>query len=169
MPQGRFHQDQSGAKINMLTLLYLTNEKSKNGSYKYMTRCDCGIEKAIFYNQIISGRSKSCGCLQKRKGEESPAYKHGRSGTKDYALEIHMKQNYGITFAEYNQILNEQNNVCAICFASPPDHHKKRLNIDHCHSTGRVRGLLCDACNRALGLFKDSPDLMLKAISYLAR
>ena len=169
MPQGRFHQDQSGTKINMLTLLYKMDEQSKNSSYKYMTRCDCGAEKAIFYNQIKTGRAQSCGCLQKRKGEDSPAYRHGRSGTKEYDLELHMKRNYGMTFAKYEQMLDDQKGVCAICSAEPPDHHKKRLNIDHCHTTGRVRGLLCDACNRALGLFKDSPDVLLKAISYLAR
>lgn len=169
MPQGRFHQDQSGSKINMLTLLYKMDEQSKNSSYKYMTRCDCGTEKAIFYNQIKSGRAQSCGCLQKRTGEQSPAYKHGRSGTKEYDLELHMKRNYGMTFQKYDEMLSAQNGLCAICASPPPDHHKKRLNIDHCHSTGRVRGLLCDACNRALGLFKDSPDVLLKAISYLAR
>ena len=169
MPQGKFHQDQSGAKINMLTLLYKMDEQSKNSSYKYMTRCDCGTEKAIFYNQIKSGRAQSCGCLQRRKGTDSPNFKHGRSGTKEYDLELHMKRNYGMTFEKYEAMLDEQNNVCAICSSPPPDHHKKRLNIDHCHTTGRVRGLLCDVCNRALGLFKDSPDVLLKAISYLAR
>ena len=80
-----------------------------------------------------------------------------------------MKRNYGLDFSEYNKMLEKQNGVCAICSSTPPDHHKKRLNIDHCHASGRVRGLLCDACNRAIGLLKDSPELMLKAISYLAR
>ncbi len=169
MPQGRFHQDQSGTKIAMLTLLEKTDMRTKNGSFKYRVMCDCGKEKIVGFSQMTTGRTQSCGCLQRRKGSDSPAYKHGRSRTKDYDLELHMKRNYGLDFSEYNKMLEKQNGVCAICSSSPPDHHKKRLNIDHCHTTGRIRGLLCDACNRALGLLKDSPDLMLKAISYLAR
>ena len=169
MPQGHFHQDQSGTKIAMLTLLEKTDIRTKNGSFKYRVMCDCGTEKIVGFSQMTSGRTQSCGCLQTRKGEFASAYKHGRSHTKEYDLELHMKRNYGIDFSEYNKMLEKQNGVCAICGSSPPDHHKKRLNVDHCHATGRVRGLLCDACNRALGLFKDNPNLMLKAISYLAR
>jgi hypothetical protein len=169
MPQGRFHQDQSGTKIAMLTLLEKTDERTKNGSFKYRVLCDCGAEKIVGFSQMTSGRAKSCGCLQMRKGANSPSYKHGLSNTKEYDLERHMVRSYGVSFAEYDSMLQKQNGVCAICSSPPPSHHKKRLNIDHCHSTGRVRGLLCDACNRALGLLKDSPDLMLKAISYLAR
>lgn len=169
MPTGNFHQDQSGTKIAMLTLLEKTSTRTKNGSFKYRVICDCGTEKIVGYSQMTSGRTQSCGCLQRRKGEMSPAYKHGRSHTKEYDLELHMKRQYGLGFVEYNKMLEKQNGVCAICNSTPPNHHKKRLNIDHCHTTGRVRGLLCDACNRALGLLKDSPELMLKAISYLAR
>lgn len=169
MPQGRFHKDQSGSKIAMLTLLEQTDEKAKNGSYKYRVVCDCGTEKIVAYSAMTRGNTKSCGCQQYPKGELSANWKHGRSQTKEYDLELHMKRSYGLTFADYNAMLKKQNGLCAICSSSPPYHHKKRLNIDHCHTTGRVRGLLCDACNRALGLLKDSPDLMLKAISYLAR
>ena len=118
---------------------------------------------------MSSGRSKSCGCLQRRKGVDSPSYKHGKSRTKEYYNALVMKQNYGIKYDEYLNMVEQQDNKCAICGSGAPDHHKKRLNIDHCHTTGRVRGLLCDACNRAIGLMKDSPDLLYKAISYLAR
>ena len=154
----------------MLTLVTRLNEQSRNGSYKYITKCDCGESKAIFFNQMARGNTKSCGCLQRRTGEESPAYKHGRSQTKEYDLELHMKRSYGIGLDEYNTMFTNQQGKCAICSGEPPkNQHKKRLNIDHCHATGKVRGLLCDACNRAIGLLKDSPDLLNKAISYLAR
>lgn len=154
----------------MLTLVTMLNVKNSNGSYKYITQCDCGESKAIFFNQMARGNTKSCGCLQRRAGAESPAYKHGRSQTKEYDLELHMKRAYGLGFKEYEEMLFSQNGVCAICSGHPPkNQHKTRLNIDHCHATGKVRGLLCDACNRAIGLLKDSPDLLNKAISYLAR
>lgn len=170
MLRGRFHTDKSGNRYGMLTLVTMLNEKNGNGSYKYITQCDCGESKAIFFNQMARGNTKSCGCLQRRKGKESPAYKHGLSQTKEYDLELHMKRAYGLGFKEYEEMLFKQNGVCAICSGEPPkNQHKTRLNVDHCHSTGKVRGLLCDACNRAIGLLKDSPDLLNKAISYLAR
>lgn len=153
----------------MLTLLKMTNEKTGNGSYKYVVRCDCGTEKIVAYHCMANNRTQSCGCLQKRTGKDAPAYKHGRSQTKEYDLEFHMKKNYGLTFEGYEEMLRKQNGVCKICLSPPPKQRKKRLSVDHCHKTGRVRGLLCDSCNRGLGLFKDNPDLMLNAISYLAR
>ena len=169
MPQGRFHSDKSGSRYGMLTLISRTDERQANGSFKYVVKCDCGNSKVVGFSQMTAGRAKSCGCLQLRKGSDSPAYKHGRSRTKEYELEYQMQKSYGIGIKEYDEILNGQNGVCAICSSPPPNNYKKRLNVDHCHTTGKIRGLLCDACNRALGLFKDNQDIMNKAISYLAR
>ena len=168
MPTGRFHQDQSGTKIAMLTLLEKTDTRTKNGSFKYRVMCDCGTEKIVGFSQMTTGRTQSCGCLQLRKGEHSPAYKHGLSGTKKYDLELHMKRSYGMGFKEYEELLFLQGGKCAICNAEPPkNQHKTRLNIDHCHTTGKVRGLLCDCCNRALGLMRDNIKLLEKSIQYL--
>lgn len=152
----------------MLTLLKLTDNRTANGGYKYLVRCDCGTEKLIGYSQMTSGKAKSCGCLQRRKGSDAPAYKHGRSKTKDYYNEIVIKQNYGIEYSDYLKMVEAHDNKCAICGAeAPTTGHKKRLNIDHCHDTGQVRGLLCDLCNRALGLMRDNTALLSNAIDYL--
>ena len=170
MPQGRFHTDKSGNRYGMLTLVMQLNAKTANGSYKYIVQCDCGESKVVGFSAMSRGNTKSCGCQQYPKGELSANWKHGRSQTKEYDLELHMKRAYGLGFKEYEEMLFSQNGVCAICSGEPPkNQHKTRLNIDHCHSTGKIRGLLCDACNRAIGLLKDSPDLLNKAISYLAR
>jgi hypothetical protein len=61
-------------------------------------------------------------------------------------------------------MLQIQSGVCAICGGGNGD---RRLAIDHDHMTGRVRGLLCSACNRAIGLLRDSPDRFTKAATYL--
>jgi hypothetical protein len=170
MPQGRFHQDQSGTKIAMLTLLEKTDMRTGNGSYKYRVMCDCGTEKIVGFSQMATGRARSCGCLQKRKGADSPAYKHGRSKTKDYYNELMIRQTYGLEYHEYLSMVDDHKGVCAICGAEPPKgQHKKRLNIDHCHKTGAIRGLLCDCCNRALGLMRDNAQLLSKAIDYLTK
>ena len=158
----------------MLTLLYRINEQSKNSSYKYMTRCDCGTEKAIFYNQMKSGRAKSCGCLQLRKGKNSPNYKHGLSQNRDsceykrYQRECFDKHRYGLSAGHKEELFSIQGGACAICRY----HFGQKtgdIKVDHDHDTGEVRGLLCDLCNRGLGMFRDSNDNLKRAISYLAR
>jgi hypothetical protein len=77
-----------------------------------------------------------------------------------------LKAAFGITLDEYNLILGAQGNACAIC-RKTPEQNGKRLAVDHCHTTLKVRGLLCSTCNQAIGLLKDSIHLLNSAISYL--
>ena len=81
--------------------------------------------------------------------------------------EKHLKAAYGISSKKYVAMLEEQDHKCAICGAEAPHQHQGRLHVDHCHTGGHVRGLLCGACNRALGLLKDDPTRFLKAMAYL--
>jgi hypothetical protein len=172
MPQGRFHQDQSGTKLNMLTLLFRTGEQSKNSSYKYMTRCDCGTEKVIAYSQMKNGKAKSCGCLQRRTGQNSPNFKHGLSQNREteeykrYQRECLDRFKYGLEPEHKQAILDSQNGCCAIC-GYKFGQKIGDMKVDHCHSTNVVRGLLCDLCNRGLGMFRDQTNRLSKAIEYL--
>jgi DNA gyrase/topoisomerase IV subunit A len=77
-----------------------------------------------------------------------------------------LRTKYGLTLADYNKMIKEQGGVCYIC-QNPPN--VKALAVDHCHTTGKVRRLLCDNCNKGLGCFKDSPELLQKAINYLKK
>ena len=76
------------------------------------------------------------------------------------------KNKYGITIEEYQIIFDKQEGKCNIC-----GHHqnefKRALCVDHDHVTGRIRGLLCDKCNRNLGGFNDDINMLLKAIEHL--
>jgi len=63
-------------------------------------------------------------------------------------------------------MLEEQEHKCAICSTSDAD-LDKLLSVDHCHTTGKVRGLLCNNCNLALGNFKDKIENLKSAINYL--
>lgn len=76
-----------------------------------------------------------------------------------------LKRLYGITIEDYLSIFDNQLGVCKIC--KQPCKTKSRLSVDHNHKTGKVRGLLCNRCNRALGMFEDSPELLQSAIDYL--
>lgn len=74
---------------------------------------------------------------------------------------------YGIEHGTYDQMFSSQNGVCAIC----GDAHEteRRLHVDHCHTTNKVRGLLCNSCNNGLGRFKDDPVKLRAAADYVEK
>ena len=76
----------------------------------------------------------------------------------------HLKRRYGISRAEYDALLERQGGVCAIC--RKPS--KETLCVDHCHVTGRIRGLLCRKCNFGLGCLADDQATLIAALAYLA-
>ena len=76
---------------------------------------------------------------------------------------------YGIDTKTYDLILKMQNYQCLICSIFHEDSKYKRLSVDHCHETGRVRGLICRRCNWAIGHMKDDPKIAQGAYFYLYR
>ena len=89
----------------------------------------------------LSTRCKACRAVQGREG--------------------HLKRHYDLTEAERDELIASQGGVCCICLSAPAAH------VDHCHNTGRVRGVLCFSCNAALGQFKDRPDAIRRAAAYV--
>jgi Recombination endonuclease VII len=95
-----------------------------------------------------------------------------RKDNKDKLKCKDLQKNYGISLEEYNGMLMSQKGVCRICGNPEKDKHnssenKRKLAVDHCHRSGKVRGLLCGACNKGLGYFKDNPESLQAAIKYL--
>ena len=79
-------------------------------------------------------------------------------------------QKYGLTIKEWEELFDKQNGTCAICNLPETLIDRgtlRRLSVDHCHSTGKVRALLCSKCNKAIGLLNDDLTLLNKAVSYL--
>jgi hypothetical protein len=76
-----------------------------------------------------------------------------------------LKHCYGMSLEEYERLLARQGSACAIC----GKRSAKTLCVDHCHATGRVRGLLCHKCNLGIGYLDDDPGLMRAAIAYVSR
>jgi len=74
-----------------------------------------------------------------------------------------LKQKYGITIEQFEEMVLQQDGRCAIC------HSKEKLVVDHCHTSNEIRGLLCASCNRGIGLLKDSKGVLRQAITYLTR
>jgi bifunctional DNA-binding transcriptional regulator/antitoxin component of YhaV-PrlF toxin-antitoxin module len=76
-----------------------------------------------------------------------------------------LRYRYGLTPEDFLELLNQQNGHCAIC--NKPPKEGRNLDVDHNHETGEVRGLLCNNCNRALGHFQESKEILQKAVNYL--
>ena len=72
---------------------------------------------------------------------------------------------YGLDEEQFNTMVNKQYGLCAICLYA----EEKALCVDHSHSTGKIRGLLCQKCNKGLGLFKDNPENLDRAAIYLRK
>ena len=104
-------------------------------------------------------------------GKATRAQYEAKSTTKADKRKWHLSNSYKLDCAAYSAMLTEQGNGCAICRTQvyDPSRPAFRLAIDHCHSTGAVRGLLCKNCNTGLGLFKDSTDTLASAIAYLTK
>lgn len=123
----------------------------------------CGIQKHLSdfgkYHKTKDGLNRYC----KKCATAQSINWWNRN--KDKKRNSNLKFEYGITLADFEEMKKNQNNQCKIC-------HKVFVNsvdtcVDHCHTTKKVRGLLCNHCNRALGLFKESLQSLENAIQYL--
>lgn len=96
------------------------------------------------------------------------------SGTYNYKADKcrQFRKKYGITLDDAHELLAAQGGVCAICstpllLGVPQTLTGSEAAVDHCHSTGKVRGILCGRCNKGLGLFLDNPSSLRAAAAYL--
>lgn len=80
-----------------------------------------------------------------------------------------LQKKYNLTEEDYNKMLIKQNGCCAICGTDKPTGKWKVFAVDHNHKTGTVRELLCNECNRGIGLLKDNPELLMKAAKYILK
>lgn len=92
---------------------------------------------------------------------------------REQSLRSTLKTRFNISVEQYNEMVLLQNNKCKICGGHPiyttdiRGRKKDRLDVDHCHITNKIRGLLCGNCNRGIGQFKESLDLLRKAVKYM--
>lgn len=96
-----------------------------------------------------------------------------RERNPDKVKDMDLRKHFGITLEQYRQMSNAQSHKCAICdnyeTAVDTKGAERFMAVDHCHKTGKIRALLCSACNKALGGFKDSPGLLRKAAEYIEK
>jgi uncharacterized protein YbaR (Trm112 family) len=130
------------------------NKSNRRDGYQtYCRECHSAMQRAKYNSspeekvkrQIRAGRRKEKNPLVTRDAE--------------------LRRLYGITLDDYIEMFKKQNGVCAICGYECQT--KKSLSVDHDHKTGKVRGLLCNRCNRALGMFRDDVNTVRYALNYL--
>jgi hypothetical protein len=117
-------------------------------------------EARAAYNKAYRERNKEA--LAVRRKAYNAENKKARAA---YRKAYHVLKNYGITLEEKKKMLNGQRNKCKICLQEFND--KVVSCVDHCHTMGNIRGLLCRQCNIGLGNFQDNPLALIKAAEYL--
>jgi hypothetical protein len=154
-------------KIEKDVLEFVKHKSKKSGIASYCKICARNRQKEWRKNNrekcLIS--QKKCRSKlteeQKKKYAEYNKLKYKTSASHREACKNYkLMRSYGITLEEFKK-LGKKCHICKL--------ESKRLGIDHCHKTGRIRGALCPNCNTALGLFKDNIGTMAKAIRYLKK
>ena len=131
---------------------------------------DCVNEKArarYAEKDILSRRKEQKSNYDKERREKLRAEGKLKPLDPDIARMQMLRRNYGMTPDDYNAMVAKQSNQCLICSVSGESERNQRLVVDHCHTSGKVRGLLCNKCNLLLGHADDTIDRLERAIFYL--
>lgn len=121
--------------------------------------CRCGVE---FDDELTHTGSPRTRQGVRRKSCSRYCYRRGVDQRKYW-----LKGKYGLTVEEWEEMYDSQGGSCASCGRDFSDDTKFRAAVDHDHTTGKVRALLCNRCNRAIGLLEDDVELVDKAAAYL--
>lgn len=147
--------------------------KNKTGHMGLSAVCrDCENRKArerYARNDVLSRRKEKKRIYDKGRRERLRAEGKLKKNDPQVQREQMMKRKYGMTIKDYDDMVQSQNNQCAICFALGSKERNGRLVIDHCHASGKVRGLLCNKCNLLLGHADDTIERLERAILYLSQ
>ena len=134
----------------------------------------CGVSKPVSAGFTLDRGKPFSQCRDCRNAAKRAWYQANREYVREYqrAHELTtrrkswLKTKYGITPEQFDEMVERQGNRCALC-KQPQSDHARYLDVDHCHTTQRVRGLLCRSCNTAIGLFREDPELFAAAAEYL--
>lgn len=136
---------------------------------KTCSKCNRSLPLEKFQKRSVSldGLQSRCRLCRKKIDRDRP--KRGKENrwyykNKERAYRNWLLKTYGLSEMEYDLLLAQQEHKCAICGGKPT---RKHFDVDHDHKTGKVRGLLCNSCNRGLGLFKNNAEFLFVAFEYL--
>lgn len=139
----------------------------------------CGCDDVNLFKSNTTGWGRPL-CKPCHNGDERTRRKKNDNARKAYARlrqerpelwkqygHRRQLQKYGLTPESYGTLLRVQDGKCKICRKESTENVAGRLAIDHCHTTGEVRGLLCNKCNSGIGMLNDDPKLVEAALKYL--
>ena len=144
---------------------YHNTRASKDGKASRCKSCTAEAQWK-YYRENDEAREKIKARERKRYHEED---EEAREKRKERARRNHIYKKYGLTIEQFDEMNADQNGKCAICGGVDTRGPSHKLSIDHCHTTGNIRGLLCNNCNRGLGLLGDTKEALEKALFYLTK
>ena len=161
-------------KCSRCKLLLPVELFSKTGPLKcgYNSRCkQCDRDRQLsllenMSEEEVKNRNERCKVANRKSYCKHKEKYLNYYKTKKTKIRI-IERKYGLCEGAYKELLDSQDNKCAICESEFGD--TKKVHVDHCHTTGKVRGILCQYCNIGLGSMKDDIDVLYKAIKYLTK
>ena len=123
----------------------------------------CGGTERYVNNECVA-------CGRRRSNISGVQYRRThKEKMRTYQRRFYYQKKYGIEPQDVVTLLAKQGGGCAICGSLRPEGRSQQWHVDHDHATKGLRGILCGPCNRGLGMFKDNPDFLQKAIAYLLK
>jgi hypothetical protein len=153
-------------------------ERQRKNNREYMRRRKANETPEARAKRLADGRAYYQLHKDRLRAKAKQWHRDNPEKTREYYAKRYLKaraqcrnreleRKFGITRAEYDQMLVEQNGVCKLCDGKDPYPGGRALSVDHDHETGKVRSLLCTHCNSGLGMFRDSPELLRAAADYI--
>lgn len=139
--------------------MYSTKEKKREYERLYRSR---NREKFSLKSKRYREENKEL--VKKKKAEY---FQKNKSRIQERWNKQVLRYRFGITPQQYDKMLADQGGVCKICKKFRLTKVQKRMGVDHCHKTGKLRGILCDWCNTGIAKFEDNESLLIEAIAYL--
>lgn len=144
---------------------------TRDGFYAWCKPCKQSQQRSRSFEPAQDGEKKCNTCGLIKHIIEFKKAKHCTSGRgnecRDCLSFREIQYRYSLSKEDWHDLLSHQQGGCAIC--GELDQRSRVLNVDHCHNTGKIRGLLCNSCNRGLGYLKDDAEILLKASNYIRK
>lgn len=136
--------------------MFTPADGTKDGYYTYCRKCNSARQMEIYNLDRKANAAKRL-----------VFYHANKDAYKLYNQSKRLRTQYGMTEEDYLVLLDKQSGKCAICGTTQPKGNGNRMKVDHDHATGKVRGLLCNACNTAIGFAGDNPERLRVMATYL--
>lgn len=146
----------------------LNKFNNRRGKPKCKAREEAKLKGETYY---FNGKACIHGHITKRMTRTGYCMECQNTRVKKQGRDYSLRSKYSITLAQYEALFLKQKGLCAICNLPEKALEKyqkriKKLSVDHCHDTGKIRGLLCSSCNIGIGNLKHNPELLHKAALY---